>query len=262
MLEDRFYRQMMIALEKASDLLKEGFGTNLTIRDKDGSNNIVTEYDFRSEELIKKTISHEFPNHSFLAEESGLDSKDASYRWIIDPLDGTVNFANRIPVFCISIALEIDGQIHCGAICNPVTGERFTAVRGQGSYFGQARMSISTKNDVEKSLLATGFPYRMKEKSDSIISIINSAIRRGIPIRRLGAAAIDLAYTADGRFEGFWETGLNPWDVAAGILMVRESGGMVKNFSGDDYSIGDDTIVAGPSAITNSMLEILRENEN
>jgi len=253
---------MISVLEESGTLLKEGFGSSLMVKDKDGSNNIVTDYDFRSEELIIGRIKEMYPKHSFLAEESGMDKNDKGFRWIIDPLDGTVNFANRIPIFCVSIALEVDGQLFCGGVYNPMTSEMFTVKVGAGAFFGTEKMFVSNKASFNSSLLATGFPYHMKKSSQSILKVLTKAITKGVPIRRLGAAAIDLAYTADGRYEGFWETGLQPWDVAAGILMVRESGGSVKNFEGNEYSLGDNSIVAGNKIVVDSLLEIVRSNEN
>lgn len=258
--EDIFYNTMVKILYKSGELLKEGFGTNITIKDKDGSNNIVTDYDFKSEELIISSIKSAYPDHSFLAEESGRDINNSGFRWIIDPLDGTVNFANRIPVFCVSIALEIEGNLHCGGIFNPITNETFLSLKDHGCYFNNIKSAVSQKTTFESSLVATGFPYRMKEESRSIMEILARTIEKGVPLRRLGAAALDLAYTADGRFEGFWETGLNPWDVAAGILMVKESGGKVTDYKGNDYKIGVETIVAGNKQIVNSIVGLINEN--
>lgn len=244
---------------KAGKLLKEGFGTAFKISSKEGRNNLVTEYDNLSEKMIIEHIKNEFPNHSFLAEESGKsgNEKTGRVRWVIDPLDGTVNYAHTIPVFSVSIAAELDGELLAGVIYHPMLDELFAATRGGGAYLNGHRLKVSENGELDASFLVTGFPYNVNENPCNCIDHFVNIIQRGIPVRRLGSAALDLAYVAAGKFDGFWEIDLNPWDVAAGALLVQEAGGMVTQFNREKFRITDDTILATNKNLHGELADIL-----
>jgi myo-inositol-1(or 4)-monophosphatase len=244
---------------KAGDELNKGFGTAFEIGNKEGRNNLVTEYDHKAEDIIIDHISREFPDHKFLAEESGTSGEKQSdtIRWVIDPLDGTVNFAHAIPIFCVSIAAEYQGELLTGVIYNPRGRELFIAQKGNGATLNSKQMKVSENSDFPTSFLVTGFPYNVSENPCNCIDLFVDVIQKGIPVRRLGSAALDLAYVAAGRFDGFWEINLKPWDVAAGTLMVREAGGIVTQFNGNEFHIEDDTILAANSALHNELQDII-----
>ncbi len=250
------------ALE-AGKMLREGFGTSFKISSKEGRNNLVTEYDNRSEELIINTIKSEIPEyeHRFLAEESGLtgNSDKNSIIWIIDPLDGTVNFAHSIPIFSVSIAAEINKEILSGVIYHPLLDELFIAEKNKGAYLNYQRIYVSKTNDFKTSILVTGFPYNVDHNPCNCIDHFIKIIQNGIPIRRLGSAALDLAYVAAGRFDGFWEVELHPWDVAAGILLVNEAGGKVTKYDKSEYKLGDNTLLATNGLIHDDIAKILSD---
>lgn len=243
----------------AGKLLREGFGGSFGISSKEGRHNLVTEYDNRSEDIIISGIRTRFPDHEFLAEESGASGNTSSnIRWIIDPLDGTVNFAHSIPIFCVSIAAEVNGEIECGVIYQPMIDELFTAVKGGGAFLNGTKLCVSQTARLNDAILVTGFPYNVGINPDNCIEHFSAFLRYGIPIRRLGSAALDLAYAAAGRFDGFWEARLNPWDVAAGMLLVREAGGRVSSYDNSEYKIGDKRIVASNGYIHDEILDVLQ----
>lgn len=220
----------LIAIEAAllaGELLRQGFGTHFSILSKEGKHNLVTEYDHRSEKTIIDFIGQHVPESHFLAEESGSTGKGEGVLWIIDPLDGTVNFAHQIPIFAVSIAAQREGKIVSGVIYQPITHELFVAEIGKGAFLNGQRLKVSDVREIEMAILATGFPYDLAKNPLHCIDHFVDILKLGIPIRRMGAAAIDLAYTAAGRFEGFFEVKLSPWDIAAGKLLVEEAGGQV-----------------------------------
>jgi len=230
---------------KGGNILKEGFGTTFNISSKEGKNNLVTEFDLKSEQAIINHIKSVFPEHSFLAEESGrTGSNKDEITWVIDPLDGTVNFAHSLPIFSVSIAAVKNNDILCGVVYQPILNELFTAVAGQGATLNGEKIYPSDNDDMSSSFLVTGFPYNVHKNPGHCVDHFIGIIRQGIPIRRLGSAALDLAYVAAGRFDGFWEIDLNPWDVAAGVLIVREAGGMVTQYNNDLYTIWDNNMLA------------------
>lgn len=247
------------ALE-AGNILKKGFGTSFEINSKIGKNNLVTEYDHLAENAIINQIKKAFPHHSFLAEESGKSGifNSDEIQWIIDPLDGTVNFAHSLPVFSVSIAAIKHGEIISGVIYQPILDELFYAEKGNGSYLNQKKIEVSDNQDFDSSFLVTGFPYNVNENPNKCIDTFVHVIQQGIPIRRLGSAALDLAYTACGRFDGFWEVNLNPWDVAAGALLVKEAGGRVTQYDDTKYSITDNSILATNGKVHNKIVELLK----
>jgi len=231
---------LVVAIEvalAAGALLRRGFGTAFEVSSKPGRHNLVTEYDRAAEKQIISAISSRFPSHRFLAEEGGAQGKEASpVTWVIDPLDGTVNFASSIPVFSVSIGAVVDGSIVCGVVYQPMTHELFFAERGKGAFLNGTRLSVTATHKLDDAFLATGFPYTAHENPRGCIDTFAKMTRRGFPIRRLGSAAIDLAYVAAGRFDAYWEVVLQPWDFVAGALLVSEAGGLVTDYEGKDPS--------------------------
>lgn len=243
---------------EAGNILKEGFGKNFEINSKSGINDLVTEYDLASEKCIIDILKHEYPSHSILAEESGVtDNPDSDYKWVIDPLDGTVNYAHNIPVFSVSIALEYKGEIICGVVYNPIVNEMFSASKGGGAFMNDKKIEVSESSDIQTSLLVTGFPYDIHKYKCHCVELFVKIVQSGIPIRRMGSAALDLAYVAAGRFDGFWEIGLNPWDVAAGYLILSEAGGNVTQFDGKEYDIYCKNILGTNGKIHNDVSALL-----
>jgi myo-inositol-1(or 4)-monophosphatase len=234
------------AAQKAGKVLKEGFGTDYTISSKSQIHDLVTEYDHKSEAIIIETIRSSFPDHQILTEESGHHASDGDITWIIDPLDGTVNFAHGIPFFCVSIAAIQGSDILCGVIYSPMTEELFSAEKDGGAFLNGHSYKVTQQTSLLHSFLVTGFPYSVKENPLHCIEHFAHIVGMGIPIRRLGSAALDLAYVAVGRFDGFWEVALQPWDMAAGALLVKEAGGIVIDYSGNDLNVmKSSSIIAG-----------------
>ena len=219
----------------AAELIKY-FNGQFTISHKEGVNNLVTQADFASDKAIRGIIKSAFPEHGIVSEESEEKISDSDYRWIIDPIDGTVNFANNIPICCVSIGLEYQGSMLMGAVYNPIINEFFFAEKGKGATLNDEKISVSDKTDVLTSCLVTGFPYTYLDDPNGPLEVFSRLIRKGIPVRRLGSAAIDLCWVAAGRFDGFYEHQLNAWDSAAGFLIVEEAGGKVTNLAGERYS--------------------------
>ena len=241
----------MQAAREAGDFARAVQLTDLTITTKTNDMDIVTQVDARNEQTIRDTVLARYPDHVFLGEELGASDEEAPanpgqnvVRWIIDPIDGTVNFAHGLPIWCVSVGVEVNGIVECGAIYNPNLDEMFSVRRGHGAFRNGERMHVSTQANTTKSLFVTGFPYNVQENPDSVIEQFNRFLNRGLLIRRLGSAALDLAYVACGRFEAFWEVGLSPWDTSAGQLMVREAGGRVTHYDGMDYHIYKRSIIA------------------
>jgi myo-inositol-1(or 4)-monophosphatase len=225
--------------------LKRFFGRkNLVVSNKEGVNNLVTEADHASEKAIIEVIRKNFPGHFILSEESGEIIQDSEYKWIIDPIDGTINFANGLPLCCVSIGVEKDGQMIMGAVYNPIMNEFFFAEKEKGAFLNDAQIFVSEQSEVEKACLVTGFPYTYLDSPNGPLQCFERFIRKGIAVRRLGSAAIDLCWVAAGRFDGFYEHKLNAWDSAAGFLIVEEAGGKVTDFKGDYYSPYQPHIIA------------------
>lgn len=231
---------------KAGALLKTGFGTTFGISAKEGYHNLVTEYDTAAEKIILDHITGVYPSHVFLAEESGATGQlhTDTVQWVVDPLDGTVNFAHGIPIFAVSIGAVLNNELLCGVIYQPLLDELFTASKGRGAWLNGAPLRVSPPTTLQESFLVTGFPYNVNENPGNTIGHFSRIVGMGVPVRRLGSAALDLAYVAAGRFDGFWEVKLNPWDVAAGQLLVEEAGGKVTHYNGDHYRLDGDTIIA------------------
>lgn len=243
----------------AGGLLLEKFG-RITSVTKKGDINLVTEADLASEALIIERIKSYQPRHSILAEESGeavVTGGDSKWKWIIDPLDGTTNYAHGYPCFCVTLALENDGEIVIGVTYDPTRDEMFAAEKGNGASLNGKPIRVSTEAKLSESLIVTGFPYNFKEVPHFERSLKEFLLRsRGV--RRDGSAAIDMAYVACGRFDGFWEEGLNPWDVAAGKLLIEEAGGAITYYNGSLFSIYQPPICASNGLIHDQMLAVLR----
>jgi myo-inositol-1(or 4)-monophosphatase len=213
--------------------------------------------DEQSEKKIIEVIHQEFPEHTIFAEESGAHTKDSDNRWIIDPLDGTKNYISGIPVFAISIALEIGGKIKVGVVYDPVRDDMFYAEMGTGAYLNQNSLHVSSETELEKSLLGTGFPFKLKHMLPNYLACFQDVFNQVSGMRRMGAAALDMAYVAAGKFEAFWEIGLSPWDMAAGLLIVREAGGTVTDFWGKADNLPNDYLIASNSLVHKKLVEII-----
>ncbi|MDB5192576.1 MAG: inositol monophosphatase [Segetibacter sp.] len=235
-------------------VLQEYFNGTFKISNKEGINNLVTEADTLSEKAIFEAIRQDYPDHYLLSEEAGELAMDSSIKWIIDPIDGTVNFANGIPICCVSIGVEQDGQMILGAVYNPLMNEFFFAQRGFGATLNENIIHVSNKTEIGTSCLVTGFPYSYLDTPNGPLDVFDKFIRAGIPVRRLGSAAIDLCWVAAGRFDGFYEHKLNAWDSAAGFLIVEEAGGKVTDFAGNYYSPYQPGIVATNGKIHDELI--------
>lgn len=241
--------------KKAGSLLAQGFGTNFEVSSKEGAHNLVTSCDKESEKLIISTIKERYPHHAFLAEEGGASGENQEgYLWVIDPLDGTVNFAHSIPLFSVSIACIYNGELQCGVVYNPISKELFVAEKGKGATLNGAKLTVSSISDLQESILISGFPYNVCDNPLHCIDTFAHIIRQGIPVRRLGSAALDLCYLAAGRFTGYFEVSLEPWDIAAGMLIVEEAGGVVTHYDGTPHTIFEKgTVLASNGLIHESL---------
>ncbi|MCM8761646.1 MAG: inositol monophosphatase, partial [Candidatus Omnitrophica bacterium] len=222
-----------------------------------GRDNIVTDIDKASEKMIIGIIKSKFPDHSILAEEGSSDATESPYKWIIDPLDGTTNFAHGFPFFCVSIALEKFGKVVLGVVYDPVRRELFCAESGKGAYLNNRRISVSMTRRLSQSFLATGFSYG-KARKDKNVRNFKNLLMRSLAIRRAGSAALDLCYVACGRFDGFWEMYLQPWDSAAGAIIVEEADGMATKFDGSKFFPYHKNILATNGLIHRQMSRLLR----
>ncbi|MBI4469653.1 MAG: inositol monophosphatase [Acidobacteria bacterium] len=242
---------------EAGDLLRDRFGGKLGVSHK-GRIDLVTEADLQSEALIRERLAIRYPRHQLLAEEGGLaDGSSSDHRWIVDPLDGTTNFAHGYPVFCVSIALEVGGKVELGVVYDPMRDELFAAERGAGASLNNKPIRVSSTEKLSGSLLSTGFPYDIKTSRLTNLEHWSNFALRVQGLRRDGAAALDLCYVGCGRHDGFWELGLSPWDVAAGTLIVEEAGGRVTDLHGGPSSIYRREILASNQFIHDQMVEVL-----
>ena len=251
------YKEFAILIAKeAGALLNRRFHEKHHVEYK-GEINIVTETDRLSEELLISRINQGFPDHDIITEESAGIQKGSKFRWIIDPLDGTTNYAHGFPFFCVSIALEKDGEIILGVIYNPILDELFVAEKGAGAVLNDEKLAVSKTDELLRSFLATGFPYDISKNPDNNINYFKELALKVQAIRRAGSAAIDLAYLAAGRFDGFWELKLSAWDTAAGWLMVTEAGGKVTEISGAQYHLESPCILASNGRIHDKLIHVL-----
>ena len=248
---------LLEAAHAAGALIKSRFNGTFTIDHKEGINNLVTEIDRLAEEKIIAIIQQHFPAHTIICEETGTIDKASDYKWIIDPIDGTVNFAHGIPICCVSIALQHGDELLMGAVFNPMMQEFFFAEKGKGAYLNDQPIHVSQKSDFARACLVTGFPYHWPEAKEHPIKVFERFILQGLPVRRLGSAAIDLCWVACGRFDGFWEQNLQAWDVAAGYLIVEEAGGKISNFAGETSTVFDKQTLATNGLIHEEMLRLI-----
>jgi myo-inositol-1(or 4)-monophosphatase len=245
------------AVQAGAAELQRFFNGTFKITNKEGINNPVTEADHASEKAIIDIIQKAYPDHFILTEESGEIRTDSEYKWIIDPIDGTINFSNGIPICCVSIGVEKDGEMILGAVYNPLMNEMFFAEKGMGATLNGKKISVSSKTSVSNSCLVTGFPYTYLDSPNGPLQVFEKLVRQGIPVRRLGSAALDLCWTAAGRFDGFYEHKLQAWDSAAGFLIVEEAGGTVTGFDGKRYSPYQPGIVATNGKIHAELLDLV-----
>lgn len=241
----------------AGKYLKGCFNQRTEVEYK-GEVDLVTENDKESQKIIYKIIKENFPHHSILGEENLNVEKDKELMWVIDPIDGTTNFTRTLPAFCVSIAFLKQGETHVGVVYIPLLDETFYAMQDSGAFLNKKRIHVSMEKEIGKSLLATGFPYDRRKAKINNVNHFNKFIVRALGIRRMGSAAIDLCYTAAGRFDGFWELKLQPWDTAAGFLIVKEAGGEVTDFSANSYNPFMKECVASNSLIHSQMLDIIK----
>lgn len=247
------------AAHAAGTLIRENWQRPKEIAYK-GAIDLVTSVDRDAERCIVNILRQNFSDHSILAEEeTDVTGSHDSYRWIIDPLDGTTNFAHGYPQFCVSIGLEHQQDMLLGVVYDPIRRECFSAIRGQGAKLDGQAIHVSATAELDQALLATGFPYDQRETADFYLTYFKAFMTRSQGIRRAGSAALDLCYVACGRLDGFWELKLRPWDTAAGSLIVKESGGRISNFSGNDFAIRSNETMASNGAIHTAMLEVMEQ---
>ena len=251
------------AARRGGAVLREKWGTRRTI-DYKGGIDLVTDADRASEEVLLEFLVGRFPGSAVLAEESGARAARAGAAgdglcWFVDPLDGTTNYAHGVPHFAVNVAVSDGAGIAAGATLDPLRGELYVAGRGEGAWLGAERLRVSETTELARALLCTGFPYDIQQDPDPLLRLFRAYIQRARAVRRFGAAALDLAYVASGRFDGFWEARLKAWDVAPGILLVREAGGAVADFTGGEDMLHGGTICAAGPALQRLLLEVLAE---
>ncbi len=242
---------------EAGEIIREGFGKNFLVETKGSLTNLVTEIDKLSEKTIIEFIRKKYPAHSILAEESGGQEFSSEYKWVIDPLDGTTNFAHGLPIFSVSIGVQKNDEILCGVVYDVMRDALYSSEKGSGSFCNGRKLSVSSNDDIRKSVVVTGFPYNIAENPDNAFERFISFLKETRAVRRLGSAAIDMCYVAEGVFDGFWEVSLNPWDMAAGVLIVNEAGGKVTDFSGNKIDIYRKQLLASNGKVHSKMIKIL-----
>ena len=256
--DDRYLQVAIAAARDAGRIQMLHFGYSHQVEYK-GDIDPVTMVDKLCEKAIVQKITAAFPDHDLLTEESPFEKKGSPWKWIIDPLDGTTNYLHGYPCFCVSIGLELEGEVKVGVVYNPVLDELFHAERGEGAFLNGNPISVSCADDLNRSFLCTGFPYDVREHAEFYLRYFREFIIRSFGVRRPGSAAIDLSYLAAGRFDGFWELKLHPWDMAAGSLIVTEAGGKITDFKGKPFDIYSGEILASNGLIHEEMLEVIQE---
>ncbi len=244
----------------AGGILIDKLGRALQVSNK-GDIDLVTEADLASEKLIIERIRSHYPRHAVLAEESGASatiSGESDWKWIIDPLDGTTNYSHGYPCFCVSIGVERGGVMEIGVVYDPTRNEMFAAERGQGAHLNEKRMRVSSVDDLNRAMLCTGFPYDVRERPN-FARLFSNFTMKAQAVRRDGSAALDLAYVACGRFDGFWEDGLNAWDTAAGVMLIEEAGGRVSDFVGAPLDIYTPKVLASNGQVHEAMMSVLAD---
>lgn len=259
-LDPRFLATAIDIVLRAGDIQIATLARGLKIGLK-GDIDLVTDADLEAERMCRDVLAARFPSHAVLAEElggPGPGRPEGGCWWIFDPIDGTTNYAHGLPIFCASLALEIDGRVEVAAIYDPSRRELFTAERGGGAYLNGAPLRVSRAGRLLDALLVTGFPYDIHEHADEVLGLFGAFIRRARAVRRLGSAALDMAYVAAGRFDGFWEDGLKPWDVAAASLLVEEAGGVVSGIDGSPFRVRSGHVLAAAPGVHPVMRDTIR----
>lgn len=247
------------AAKEAGEIQMEYFGRPQSVTYK-GEFDPVTEVDRLCDQAIQKTIYKTFPDHDILTEESPFQKKGSSWRWVVDPIDGTTNYARGFPFFSVSIGLELEGEMMLGVVYYPILDELFVAEKGKGAFLNGQKISVSQTDRLNRSFLATGFPYDVQRNPDLYLRYFRQFLRKSLAIRRPGSAAIDLCYVAAGRFDGFWELKLKPWDMAAGILLITEAGGKVTSPEGNPFDLySGGLLIASNGVIHEQMLKAIEE---
>lgn len=253
MIDDLIY----IAKE-AGEIIRQAHGTRFSVEIKSNNvKNLVTEVDKKSEKTITDFVRKKYPSHSILAEEAGETKSSSEYLWVIDPLDGTTNFAHGLPIFSVSIGLQYKGETVAGVVYDVMRDVIYSAEKGSGAFENGKKIFVNSNEIIEESLLVTGFPYNVAENPEKVFERFIEMLKVARAVRRLGSAAIDFCYVANGVFDGFWEVHLNPWDICAGKLIVEEAGGKVTDFNGNQISIFNKTILSTNGKIHNKMIELL-----
>ncbi|MGE4061784.1 MAG: inositol monophosphatase [Rhodospirillaceae bacterium] len=250
---------MTEAARKAARALRRDFGEveQLQVSNK-GPSDFVSAADLKAEKTLRTELQKARPRFGFLMEETGeVAGEDGKHRWIIDPIDGTTNFLHGIPHFAISIALEMEGDVIAGLVYNPIVEEMYYAEKGKGAFLNERRLRVSARNRLSESVIATGIPFHGRPGHEPFLKQLGRVMHDVAGIRRMGTASLDLAYVAAGRCEGFWETGLQPWDIAAGVLLVREAGGFVTDFKGDKNVLASGNVVAANAKLHKQLLELV-----
>jgi len=255
---EQFLQVAIAAAKEAGRIQMLHFGRSHQVEYK-GDINPVTEVDTLCDQAIMQMIFNVFPDHDLLTEESSFKKKGSPWRWIIDPLDGTTNYFHGYPCFCVSIGLEVEGEMTLGVVYNPILDELFYAEKGEGAYLNRDRIYVSCEDHLSQGFLCTGFPYDVRENADFYLSYFRQFMIKSFAIRRPGSAAIDLCYLAAGRFDGFWELNLHAWDMAAGSLIVTEAGGKVTDLQEKPFNIYEEEILASNGLIHQEMFEVIRE---
>jgi len=256
-MSDGFLEVAVEAATRAGELLRSRFGSRRQVTYK-GPTNLVTEMDEQAESLIVETIRRRFPDHAILAEEGGASGGTTPYRWIVDPLDGTTNYAHGVPLFAVSIALEVAGRLELGVVVDPSRDERFTARRGGGSFLNDRRISVSATERVDAGLLSTGYGYDIRSARENNLAEHDAFALRCRSMRAIGSAVLSLAWVAAGRLDAYWEPRLGAWDVAAGAVLVEEAGGRITHTDGGPLDLASPSTLASNGRIHAEMLEIMK----
>ncbi len=244
----------------AGEIIRDGYGKQVEIEYKTNDANLVTEIDKKSEATIIEYIKKNFSGHGIIAEESGSENAESEYTWVIDPLDGTTNFAHGLPIFSVSIGVIKDKEPVYGVVYDVMRDALYAAEKGSGAFLNDKKISVNTNSNLSTSVLVTGFPYSIKENPDNAIEKFSAFLLKSRAVRRLGSAAIDMCYVAQGVFDGFWEVSLNSWDICAGTLLVQEAGGLVTDFNKNKMDIFSKQILATNGKVHDAMIEVLAEN--
>ena len=244
--------------QTAGEIIREGFGKNFQIEYKTNEKNLVTEIDKKSEKEILEFISKKYPSHNILTEESGEHKKDSEYLWVVDPLDGTTNFAHGLPIFSVSIGVMKKNEIVAGVVYDVMQNIVYSAEKGSGAFANGNKINVNSNDNLGLSVLVTGFPYNVAENPDYAFERFTTLTKKARAVRRLGSAAIDLCYVAKGVFDAFWEVSLHPWDICAGKLILEEAGGLITDFNGNETNIFTKQLLASNKKVHQQMIDALK----